>query len=101
MAAQFARQPFFIEKAPFWSSFPVSPSGEAPTWSAKMLQFSEDVDCLVVDTFPSGIGHEITEEMISQFERSLAARYLREEMYPNLRLLFVVLPSMDSLPKSL
>ena len=41
-------------------------------------------DVLVVDTFPQGIGHELTQEHIQYFPMQLfIARYLREEAYPN------------------
>ena len=72
-------------KSPFFSSVPVIHACGEPllSWSIQTLaESSRSYDCIVVDTFPKGIGHEITKDILQQYASSfLVARYLREEQY--------------------
>ena len=86
IAQQFSCATIMHQKeSPFSSSVPVMHPGEKTlaSWSVQTLtECAASHDCVVVDTFPQGIAHEITEEIIQQYESSfLVGRYLREEMY--------------------
>ncbi|MAA77711.1 MAG: hypothetical protein CL916_00505 [Deltaproteobacteria bacterium] len=86
IAQQFSDATIMHQKeSPFSSSIPViHPQGkDLVAWSVETLMKSADShDCVVVDTFPKGVGHEITQEIIQRYESSfLVARYVREEMY--------------------
>ena len=54
------------------------------TWIQNIWEsMASKYDCLIVDTFPSGIARELTEEMICAFPlRFLLGRYIQEEAYP-------------------
>ena len=73
------------KEAPFSSSVPVIHPKEDSllSWSVETLKEGSSMyDCIVVDTFPKGIGHEITKEILQCYASSfLVARYLRTEMY--------------------
>jgi hypothetical protein len=53
-------------------------------WSEHFLHHQiQDFDCFIVDTFPTGIGEEITQDLLNRVSlRFLIARYLKEETLP-------------------
>ena len=55
------------------------------TWIQDIWESMASVyDCLIVDTFPSGIAGELTEEMICRFPlRFVLGRYIQEGTYPH------------------
>ena len=72
-------------RSPFSPNVPVLyPQGKPlEEWVGKTLkECASSHDCVIVDTFPKGIAHEITKDVLQEYESSvLIARYLREEMY--------------------
>ena len=73
--------------SPFPSSVPViHPQGKPLSeWVVQTLkEYSTEYDVVIVDTFPQGIAHEITQDVLQCYVSSfLVARYLREEVYHN------------------
>ena len=53
------------------------------SWSSSFIQENpSSFDCVVVDTFPQGIGHELHQRILAEYSQSfLVARYLRAEQY--------------------
>lgn len=61
--------------------------GDLLSWSAQFVQENAaSFDCIVMDTFPQGIGHEIKQHMMKRYpQHFLVARFLREEAYAQYR----------------
>ena len=86
IAQQFSSATILHQKEPPFSlNAPVLCPQEEPLeeWVVQTLkECTSSHDCVIVDTFPKGIVHEITKELLQEYESSvLIARYLREEMY--------------------
>jgi hypothetical protein len=74
-------QPHFLCQATIVQPSPINTRDWIQRFIVEQLTM---VDCIVVDTFPYGIFHELSDSLIrSASESILIGRYVKEEEYPN------------------